>query len=69
MNTYFISINNGRHLVTKVNRSRRSQKLIDFQTSRDPQWAIRIEKAQAELIAKEVGGVAEPIANISRFYR
>lgn len=69
MNQYIISTDNGKRLVTKVHRARRTQRFISVETSRDPQWAIRIDKNTAEEIAKECGGRVEPISAITRFYR
>lgn len=66
---YFISVNNGRSVVTKVHRTRRTQKMTGVETSNDPQWAIRTDKETAELIARECDGKAEPISQIMRFYR
>lgn len=69
MQTYFITTNNGKRLVTKVYYTRRAQRFIKADTSNDPQWAIRCGLAEAQGIAKDCGGRVEPLSAITRFYR
>lgn len=69
MNQFIITTNNGKQLVTKAHYTRRTQKFISVDTSRDPQWAIRTDRVSAEQIASDCGGTVEPLSAITRFYR
>lgn len=69
MSNFIITIDNGRQLVTKAHYTRRAQKFISVDTSRDPQWAIRTDRVSADQIARDCGGTVEPLSAIARFYR
>ena len=69
MNTFIITTDNGHRLVTKAHYTRRTRKFVAVDTSRDPQWAIRTDKDNADQIARDCGGTVEPLSAITRFYQ
>lgn len=65
---YFVSVQRGDRVVVSVKRHYRTGRIQSVDARTNPRHALRMCRADAESLASECGGVAEPVSAMLRFY-